>query len=208
LDHWRGRQRRECGEKLKVLFVGTLSLRKGIQYLLQAARYFHGARMAFRAVGPIHLSESATNQVRNHIEVVGSVPRSELRMHYEWADVFVLPTLSEGSANVCYEALASGLPVVTTPNAGSVVQDQIDGFIVPPAVPEALIGSLDELRRHPDRIPACSRAALSRMKEFSWECYRRRLLESLASVGGGKGSTDECENGTPNSSRAAARGAK
>jgi glycosyltransferase involved in cell wall biosynthesis len=77
------------------------------------------------------LSEKAMVELREEMEVVGAVPRSEIAKHYGWADVFVLPTLSEGSANVVYEALAAGLPVITTPNAGSIIRDGGNGFLVP-----------------------------------------------------------------------------
>jgi glycosyltransferase involved in cell wall biosynthesis len=58
----------------------------------------------------------------------------------------LFPTLSEGSANVVYEALSAGLPVITTPSAGSIIQDGVDGVIIPPRsaahLAEALLGSL------------------------------------------------------------------
>ena len=48
---------------------------------------------------------------------------------YKWADVFVLPSICEGSAMVTYEALIHGLPIITTYNSGSIVRDGVDGFI-------------------------------------------------------------------------------
>jgi glycosyltransferase involved in cell wall biosynthesis len=104
--------------KLRVLFVGALQLRKGIQYLYEAARGLQGEPVEFRAVGPSALSAEAVQELCQYVEVVGVVPRDEVWREYAWADVFALPTLSEGSANVCYEALSAGLPVVTTERAG------------------------------------------------------------------------------------------
>jgi glycosyltransferase involved in cell wall biosynthesis len=77
-------------------------------------------------VGPNLLTEAATARLHEAgIEVVGSVPRDAVNQEYANADLFVLPTLSEGSANVCHEAIASGLPVITTPAAGIAVHPQV-----------------------------------------------------------------------------------
>jgi glycosyltransferase involved in cell wall biosynthesis len=130
---------------VKILFVGTLQLRKGIQYLLEAKRLLRTDSITIRLVGPSQLSEMALRQLRREVEVVGPVPRSELASHYDWADIFVLPTLSEGAANVCHEAMAAGLPVITTPNAGSIVRDGLDGHIVPIRNAAALCEAIEDL---------------------------------------------------------------
>jgi glycosyltransferase involved in cell wall biosynthesis len=127
----RGKSPSHRGAPLRVLFVGTLQLRKGVQYLLEAKRRLRGGEVTIRLVGPSQLSQAALRHVEHELEVIGPVPRSAVAMHFAWADVFVLPTLSEGAANVCYEAMAAGLPVITTPNAGSIVRDGQEGLIVP-----------------------------------------------------------------------------
>jgi len=88
----------------------------------------HSERFVFRTVGPSNVSPDAMQSLSECMEVVGAVPRTEIVQHYQWADVLVLPSISEWSANACYEALAAGLPVITTGNAGSVVGDEVDGF--------------------------------------------------------------------------------
>ena len=64
---------------------------------------------------------------------------------YQQADIFVLPSIEEGSALVTYEAMACGLPVVTTPNAGSVVRDGVEGFIVSIRDPDALAERIESV---------------------------------------------------------------
>jgi len=59
------------------------------------------------------------------LSFLGRVPRDRIHEEFQTADLFVLPTLAEGSAEVTYEALAAGLPVITTKSAGSVVRDGI-----------------------------------------------------------------------------------
>jgi glycosyltransferase involved in cell wall biosynthesis len=130
---------------LRILFLGTLQLRKGVQYLLQAKRLLRGENVTFRLVGPSQLADPVMRTLRQELEVIGPVPRSEVAAHYAWADVFVLPTLSEGSANVVYEAMAVGLPVITTPNAGSIIRDGESGLLVPARDAERLAASIVRL---------------------------------------------------------------
>ena len=68
---------------------------------------------------------------------------------YAWANVFVLPSICEGSAMVTYEALSWGLPIITTYNTGSIVRDNIDGFIVPIRDSQAIANKLMHLYHNP-----------------------------------------------------------
>jgi glycosyltransferase involved in cell wall biosynthesis len=112
--------------RFRVLFVGTLQLRKGVHYLFESMRHLPTERFEVRMVGPNLLTEAATARLHEAgIEVVGSVPRDAVNQEYANADLFVLPTLSEGSANVCHEAIAAGLPVITTPAAGIAAHPQV-----------------------------------------------------------------------------------
>jgi glycosyltransferase involved in cell wall biosynthesis len=90
----------------------------------------------------------------------------------------VFPSIEEGSALVTYEALASGLPVVATPNAGSVVQDGVQGFIVEAQNPPALGTRLDQLRADACLRRAMGAAARRLAEGFPWAGYGQRLLEA------------------------------
>ena len=118
---------------LKILFVGSVELRKGIPYLLEALKILHDKKINFtcKIAGDIKIKQERVDEYKHLCEFLGRVPRSEMSRLYEWADVFVLPSICEGSAMVNYEALMYGLPVITTYNSGSVVRDLVDGFIVP-----------------------------------------------------------------------------
>jgi glycosyltransferase involved in cell wall biosynthesis len=104
--------------------------------------------------------------------------------HYAWADVFLLPSICEGSATVCYEALAAGLPVITTENAGSVVRDHTEGFIVPIRDASAIVERLETLHRDRALVESMSRAALERSRDFTVKKYGERLLAALATACG------------------------
>ncbi|MGH8102620.1 MAG: glycosyltransferase [Chthoniobacterales bacterium] len=97
------------------------------------------------------------------------------------ADIVVLPSLAEGSAAVIYEALAAGLPIVTTPEAGSVVRDGIEGRIVPSRDPEALANAIAETVEDREKRERMAYAARERAREFTWERYGERLIAALKS---------------------------
>jgi len=177
----RDSRRRETSTALRVLFLGNVRLLKGIQYFMEAARLLAGENVQFRAVGPSSVSHKAEAEIRRHVDYVGPVPRSTVPEQLRWADVLVLPTLSEGSALVCYEALAAGLPVVTTPNAGSVVRDGAEGYIVPIRAPEAIACALSRLAADRQLLAEMSRRATARAAEFTHERYAERLLTALSS---------------------------
>ena len=117
------------------------------------------------------------------MELTGPVPRSEVLAQYAWADVFFLPSLCEGSATVTYEALACGLPVVCTPNTGSVVRDGIDGFVVPMRDAAAMADRLLQFHQDRDLLESASEQARQRASEFTLEAYRTRLKQALHSAG-------------------------
>jgi len=167
-------------ERFRLLFVGHLSQRKGIGHVLEAAKRLKGLPgLELVLVGRKVGAEAAFAPYAEHFRYVSHVPFHEVHALFQDADVFVYPSLHEGSAFVTYEALASGLPVVTTPNAGSVVRDGIEGYVVPIRNVEALCERLERLHRDPDQRARMSEAARARALEFTWAAYRRRVAAQL-----------------------------
>ena len=107
------------------------------------------------------------------------VPRSEVIRHYEWADIFLLPSLCEGSATSTYEALTAGLPVVCTPNCGSVVRHGTEGYLVPIRDPGAISDRLEALATDAE---ACrnSQELLSRIRKQQIAARGAAQLAQLA----------------------------
>ena len=164
---------------LRVLFVGTLQLRKGIPYLLAARRQLRGNGVRIRLVGPSLLAPSVMRELRREMEVVGPVPRSRIGEHYAWADVVVLPTLSEGSANVVYEAMAAGLPVITTANAGSIIVDGESGVLIPIRDTEALAAVLERFAEGYMLKPGPGRSNERGLRDERSDSYATRLVAAM-----------------------------
>jgi glycosyltransferase involved in cell wall biosynthesis len=165
---------------LRVLTVGAIGLRKGSPYVLAAAEQL-GAHAEFRMVGPVQILPEAERRLRQRVHVTGIVPRSEIAAHFEWADVFLLPSLCEGSATSTYEAMAHGLPVICTAQTGSVVRDGVDGFIVPARDPAAIAARLTALSADPTLLGAMSASAREHSSEYTLEKYGERLLAAFRS---------------------------
>jgi glycosyltransferase involved in cell wall biosynthesis len=127
---------------LQVLWLGTVCLRKGIQYLMEAAKLLDSQPIEFLVGGSVRITDSSVRNAPRNVKFLGQIPRSQTHAFYLAGDVFVLPTVSDGFALTQLEALAHGLPIVVTPNCGSVVEDGATGFIVPPRDSKALAQAL------------------------------------------------------------------
>lgn len=161
--------------KFRVLFVGGLTQRKGIKYLLEAAKRADIPGLELVCVGKLAGDAAAFAPYADVFRHVRHVPFHEVHRLFQTADVFAYPSLHEGSAFASYEALASGLPVVCTPNTGSVVREGMEGFLVPPRDVDALVERLRLLARDPDLRARMAKAARARAEEFTWAHYGRRL---------------------------------
>jgi len=90
-----------------------------------------------------------------------------------------LPSICEGSATSTYEALACGLPVIATPNTGSIVEDGVSGFIIPMRNVDAIVEKLELLCEPSNLINLMSQAA-SKLSSFgNLNQYATRLLQAV-----------------------------
>jgi len=166
---------------LRVLTVGSVGLRKGAPYILDAAKAI-GPSVHFRMVGSLDLLPKAEAELRKYVDVIGPVPRSRIAEHYQWADVFLLPSLNEGSAEVVYEALSCGLPVICTPNTGSIVRSGVDGFIIPVRDVYSICTKLEQLKSSADLLKKMGDHARERASQFTVAEYGRRLVNAIESI--------------------------
>jgi glycosyltransferase involved in cell wall biosynthesis len=160
---------------LRLLFVGQIGLRKGVPYMLEAVRRLKSNGVELTLVGAPVGSGRGLHPYRDYFRHIPHVPHSEVHRLFHDADVFVFPSLHEGSALATYEALACGLPVITTPNSGSIVRDGVDGFIVPVRDVSALEEKISLLLHNEALREHMSENARRRAEEFSWSAYHKRI---------------------------------
>jgi glycosyltransferase involved in cell wall biosynthesis len=178
---------------LRVAYVGPVSVRKGAHYLLRAWRRVHGRGARLDFYGKVLLSagvgvEAQRGAGSDAITFHGPVPAADLADVYLQSSVLVLPTLCDGFGLVVSEALAHGLPVVTTSNAGAadLVVQGVNGFVIPPADEDALVSVLQWCADHPDELFAMRRPALARAGCSTWAHFRRRHVEAIGAALGGR----------------------
>lgn len=153
--------------KLRVLYLGQVILRKGIQYLMQAAKLLENQPVQFDVVGPIGISAAAIACAPRNMTFHGRATRDQTSKWYQQSDVFVLPTISDGFAITQLEAMSYGLPVVATPCCGAVVSDGLDGFILPQRDADALAKTFQRYLADPELLWTQRNAAIAKVKQFT-----------------------------------------
>jgi len=96
---------------------------------------------------------------------------------YKQADVYIYPTYHEGSSKTVFEAMSYGLPIITTENAGSVVRDKIDGFIVPLNQIQGIVEKIQYFCKDKKQIEIFGKYAQEYSRKFTWELYAKRVNE-------------------------------
>ncbi len=142
---------------MTLIGTGALCLRKGSPYLFEAFRLIHkqipNARFVLRNIVFDDFKPLLPRFRDLPVTWLGVMPHAELAAHLRQADIFILPSLEDGLALTVVEALACGLPVITTPNTGAseLIQPGINGEVVPIRDPQAIA---DAVFKWADRVLA------------------------------------------------------
>jgi glycosyltransferase involved in cell wall biosynthesis len=132
---------------LKLVFAGAFEQRKGADHVAKALSMLDDLAWTLELVGPIDEAMARKHRAflaDPRVKVVGRVDRRELADRLSAADIFLFPSLAEGSARVVFEALACGCYAITTQNSGSIVEDGVHGALVRPEDPATTV---DAVRR-------------------------------------------------------------
>lgn len=178
----RYRDRRDRRGPIVVGFVGAVSLRKGAPTFLEIARAFDPELVRFVMVGPATVDPALIERRRGRVEIIGAVPRAEVRDWLNCFDLFLFPSACEGSAGAVLEAMATGLPVVTTPNSGTPVRDGVDGYVLGCDDIDGMIRRVAELARDEDLRFRMGQAARRRVEGLSVERYGEAWHDLLRRV--------------------------
>lgn len=169
------RSKPPANKKLRIIFIGSMVQRKGLSYLLDAVRKLHSS-VELVLCGRGFMDEQLLAQYRDvDILIKRNLSQKELMQEMYQADVFVLPTLSEGFAHVIVEAMSCGLPVITTGNscAPDIITDGKEGFIIPVKDSEALTQKLEWCIQHKDDLFDMGQSAATRSSMLTWENFRK-----------------------------------
>lgn len=168
---------------IEYLFVGDMSIVKGVHYLLEAWQQLGFDKARLTLCGTMHRDMKAIiaryRSQMDNIECPGYVDPAE---YYQRSSVFVFPSLSEGFPKVVVEAMASGLPVIVTSPAAEAVRDGQDGFVIPTGDVEALKDKIMYFYDNRDEIERMGRNAREQAERYSWDAYSLRTVKILEDI--------------------------
>jgi glycosyltransferase involved in cell wall biosynthesis len=161
---------------MRVLFLGQVNLRKGVARLLQAAQTLRDEPVEFWIVGPVQIANAETAAGNARVKWFGPVTRKETAEKYEAADVFILPTLSDGFAITQLEAQAHGLPVISSKHCGGVVENGRNGIILEEPSVACIAAAIRDCVADPNQLRTLAVASYVQ-NEFTTEMLGQRLQE-------------------------------
>ncbi len=176
----RANLKKQSTAPLKVIFVGGLSQRKGLSYLLGATEVLKdkiSLTLIGSRIGHCKVRDKALENHRYISSLTHSLVLEEMDRH----DVLVFPSLFEGFGLVLLEAMSRGLPVIATPNtaAPDIIDNGEEGFIVPIRDSEAIANRLEALANDPELLNRMKINALEKSRQFSWLSYQKQLLKNV-----------------------------
>ena len=173
--------------QIRFIFTGLVDARKGIPFLLDAFQQVNPDKVFLSIVGQIqnHINIAIKdNYLLNNIEIVGKLPHNELPGLLQKNDVFIFPSYFEGFGLVILEAMASGLPVITTTaTAGpDIIEHGKEGFIIEPGDKKGLTDAIQYFIDNPHQIEIMGRAARKKAEQYSWDAYGDRWEKIIHQV--------------------------
>jgi starch synthase len=174
-------------DAFNILFAGSVSLRKGVPYLLEAFRRFRHPRKRLWVAGAV-LPEMRGLLAQHSdlaIQALGPVPQSRLVELMSTSHVLVLPSIEDGFGLVLGQALACGCPVISSTNTGAadLIADGVHGFLVPIRDSASIADRLQQLADDPLMLQQMRGAALSQVKKIGgWNEYGQSYAELIGSL--------------------------
>ncbi len=164
-------QRIMAGAPIRVLFVGSVSLRKGFFDFKAVAESLAGNGFVFKCVGPQEPSaRRLISSARDYVEFVPKRAQKELPKEYAWGDVFLFPTIEDGFAVVLTQAQAAGLPVLTTTNCAGpdILEQGKTGWVVPIRRPDIIQERLTFILDRREKLAEMAEVAYRKPNLRTW----------------------------------------
>ena len=168
-------------ERLKVVFIGAVTFRKGADIVLQSWKKI---RKSF-PLAELHFYGSVEMEIPEQIEGVffhGFIPQETLVEELRRAHISVLPSFFEGSSLAIYQSMAMGLAIITTINSGSIIENDRNGFIINYGSEKELTSGLEMLLREKNLRQRLASNAVTDIREYSWDNYGKKLGDILENI--------------------------
>ncbi|PYJ07167.1 MAG: group 1 glycosyl transferase [Verrucomicrobia bacterium] len=186
LDPVDNAERKRGDGALRVLFAGSLTQRKGLADLFAAMKLLDSRNVELVVMGSLLRPLGWYRKEFPHFIYEAPRPHREVLRLMRTCDVLVLPSIVEGRALVQQEAMACGLPLIVTPNAGGddLIAEGETGFLVPIRSPEAIAEKINWFAMNRGCINGMAIAAQKRASEFTWSGYGGKILAAIRALTG------------------------
>ena len=170
------------GSRLELLFVGRINQRKGISYLLEALRSFSPDQVHLTVCGRVVDDLKLFDEFKSQVTIRPSVSSQELVAAYQAADLFIFPSIAEGFGQVLLEALACGLPILSTTHtaAPDLIEDGVEGFVVEPRRADLLVQRVEWALAHREQLHTMRALARHRAEYFTWARFRKDAAAAVS----------------------------
>ena len=168
-------------EPLRVLFVGSMSQRKGLGDLFAAVKQLNNPNVELVVMGEPQASMSFYKKEFSDFKYEPGRPNQEVLTLMRSCDVFCLPSIVEGRALVMQEAMSQGLPLIITPNTGGedLIIEGETGFVVPIRSPNAIAEKINWFLDNRNLIPEMGKKAILHAQKYTWINYGARIVDAI-----------------------------
>lgn len=185
-------RKRRTNSPIECLFVGQCVCRKGLETIARAFSDPTLRRVKLTVIGKYD-NESPYVQVlkqNSNVKFLGLVSKEQVKKQCMSADLFILPTFTEGMSLACLEAMGSGLPIICTPNSGvgDLVAERNTGLLVEPGNVKELVSAINYFANDPSKCRAIGENAFRVASGYTWGRYEetaKRIFEIILKEGAG-----------------------
>jgi glycosyltransferase involved in cell wall biosynthesis len=172
-------ERSQKSDILKLLFVGSMSQRKGLADLFEAMKLLKGEPVSLSILGQPSMPMEFYRKQFPDFEYFPPCSNQKVRATMKAHDALLLPSIVEGRALVQQEALSCGLPIVVTPNAGGedLVEEGLTGHLVPIRSPEKIAQAISSIVANKKNRDEIRKLCQKKAREYTWEKYAQNIID-------------------------------
>jgi glycosyltransferase involved in cell wall biosynthesis len=175
------REHNNTATPLRILFVGSMSQRKGLADLFEAIKLLNTPHVQLVILGSLQSPLSFYKKIGPAFSYESPRAHNEVLKLMESCDVLCLPSIAEGRALVLQEAMSRGLPLIITPNTGGedlIIENQT-GFLVPIRSPESIAEKINWFLENRSCIGEMGDAAFYHAAKYTWQTYSDRIIDAI-----------------------------
>jgi len=170
-------------DKFRIVYVSGLEIIRGVPYLLKAFKDLKMKNAELVLIGRMSKKlKNVISRYKTDYTYLGYIDHDKLVKKYNEASIFVCPSLSEGGPLVVYEAMACGLPIITTKNTGAPITNGKEGFIIPAGNVASLKDKIQYFYDNPSEIRRMGNNAYKTIQMYSWEKYGHNVLKMYQDI--------------------------